>query len=76
MIMAIPFSWGGGGREGVSEEVENLGEALPLINCRLPRTVKNIYNYAVFLFRDPPSPSFWIRPWLVWEHATPEYFVL
>ena len=66
MIMAIPFSWGGeGGREGVSEEVENLGEALPLINCRLPRTVKNIYNYAVFLFRDPPSPSFWIRPWLV-----------
>ena len=32
---------GGGGRERVSEEVETLGEALPLLNYRLPRTVKN-----------------------------------
>ena len=39
------FFWGGGGggggRERVSEEVETLGEALPLLNYRLPRTVKN-----------------------------------
>ena len=42
MKMAIPFFLGGGGgREGVSEEVETLGEALPLLNYRLPRTVKN-----------------------------------
>ena len=31
MKMAIPFFWGG----GVSEEVETLGEALPLLNYRL-----------------------------------------
>ena len=32
--MVIPFfrGGGGGGREGVSEEVETLGEALPLLN--------------------------------------------
>ena len=30
-----------------------------IINYRLPRTDD---IYAVFLFRDPPSPSFWIRP--------------
>ena len=34
MKMAIPYLayWGGGGREGVSEEVEILGEAPPLLN--------------------------------------------
>ena len=47
MKVAIPiFFWGGGGgRKGVSEEVEtlvrNLGKALPPLNYRLPRTVKN-----------------------------------
>ena len=29
-------------REGVSEEVETLGEAPPPLNYRLPRTIKTI----------------------------------
>ena len=62
MKMANSF-WGEGGGRGVSEEVETLGEAPPLLNYRLPRTVENYDIYAVFIFRDPPSPSFWIRPW-------------
>ena len=41
MKMANSF-WGGGGREGVSEEVETFGEAPPLLNYRLPRTVKKL----------------------------------
>ena len=49
---------------GVSEEVKALGEAPPLLNnYRLPRTVENYDIYVVFLFRDPPSPSFGMRPW-------------
>ena len=56
MKMAIPFFWGGG-REGVSEEVENLGEAPPLINCRLPRTVKNIYIQFSYSVTPPPRVS-------------------
>ena len=39
--MKVAISFGG---EGVSEEVETLGEALPLLNPlndRLPRTVKS-----------------------------------
>ena len=41
--MAVPFflGGGGGGREGVSNEVKTLGKALPLLNDRLPRTAKN-----------------------------------
>ena len=39
-------SFFGGRREGISEEVETLGEAPPPFNDRLPRAVK---NYAVFL---------------------------
>ena len=39
----------------------------PPLNDQLPRTVKSFFPtadifYAVFLFRDPPSSSFWIRP--------------
>ena len=47
MKIAIPFlggGWGGGwgvGREGVSEKVKTLGEALFLLYYRLPRIVKN-----------------------------------
>ena len=53
--MAIPL--GGGG--GMSEEVKTLGEAPP------PTSTKDSQKFhAVFLFRDPPSPSFWIRPCL------------
>ena len=55
MKMANSFL-GVGGRKGVSEEVETLGEAPPLLNYRLPRTVKNYDIYTVFLFRDPPPP--------------------
>ena len=38
-----PVGGGGGGegRGGMSEEVKTLGEALSLLNYRLPRTVKN-----------------------------------
>ena len=49
----------------MSEEVETLGEAPPLLNYRLPMTVENYDIYVLFLFRDLPSPSFWIRPWYV-----------
>ena len=56
MKMAIiPFGGGGGGgrgRAGVSEEIETLGEAPP----------HKLRICAVFLFHDPPSPSFWICP--------------
>ena len=48
----------------MSEEVETLGKAPLLLNYQLPRTVENYDIYAVFIFRDPPSPSFWIRPWV------------
>ena len=44
----------------MSEEVETSGEAPPPLNDVLPRTVK---FHTVFLFRDPPSLSFWIHPW-------------
>ena len=44
------------GGEGMSEEVETLGEAPPPLNDLLPRTVKKFR--AVFLFRDPPLPKF------------------
>ena len=59
MKMAIPFFLGGGegGREGVSEEAENLGEAPPLINCQLPRTVKNIYMQFSYSVTPPPRVS-------------------
>ena len=53
---------GEGEGRGVLEEVETLGEAPPLLNYRLSRTVENYDIYSVFIFRDPPSPSFWIRP--------------
>ena len=46
------------GGEGVSEEVETLGETPPLLNYRLSRTVE---NYDIF---PTPSPSFWIRLWV------------
>ena len=36
MKVAIPLFWGG---RGVSEEVETLREALPLLNDQLPRTL-------------------------------------
>ena len=60
--MAIPFLGGGEweGRGGVSEEVETLGEALPL-KLLTTKDSQKLYD-AVFLFRDPPSPGFWIRP--------------
>ena len=39
--MTTSLILGGGGREGVSEEVKTLGEAPPLLYYRLPRTVEN-----------------------------------
>ena len=52
MKVAIPFFQGGG--EGVSEEVETLGEAPPPFDYQGQSKTN-----AVFLFRDPPPlPEF------------------
>ena len=64
--IANSFFWG----RGVSEEVKTLGEAPPLLNYRLPRTVKNYDIYAVSYSVTPPprvsgsapAPLFWIFP--------------
>ena len=64
MKMANSF-WGEGEGRGVSEEVETLGEAPPLLIIYIDYQgqSKTMIYYTVFLFRDPPPPpSFWIRP--------------
>ena len=40
----------------MSEEVETLGEALPLLNDRLPRTVKKLMIYMQFSYSVTPPP--------------------
>ena len=66
MKVAVLFCWGGRCQRK-SKPWGKLPLCPPPLNDQLPRTVKSFFPtadifYAVFLFRDPPSSSFWIRP--------------
>ena len=57
MKVAIPsssFFFGGGGCQRKSKPIGGSSASFKLL------TTKD--SYAVFLFHDPVSPSFWIRP--------------
>ena len=57
------FGGGGVGGRGMSC-TKTLGEAPPPLNYLHYQGQSKKFN-AVFLFHDPPpSPSFWIRPWV------------
>ena len=61
--MAIPFFfWGGGGGKGGSVRgSRKLGGSSASYKLSTTKDSQK-YIYPVFLFRDPPSPSFWIHP--------------
>ena len=58
MANSFFFGGGGGGRGKGGEEVETLGEAPPLLNYRLPKTVENYDNqiYIQFSYSMTPPP--------------------
>ena len=54
MKMSIPYFFGGG-RRGVSEEVETLGEALPLLLTT--KGSQKLMIYMQFSFSTTPPPQ-------------------